>query len=260
MAGAPDPDRESDRTTQARGWARVARASADVYDATPAAGANAALFDAIEYAATEARLGMGDLVDAYIAGAPQLDIHEAWDDVEDYLGRIARMHEETLGRELARIDRALPDWRRRLAMRIAVHDLALAAHRALGGQDERIDRTRRDVQEILDGARDADATEDDLDAYIAELRIQQCDLAAVIITAAWIAAERTRLAQRRATPLPRPAWATVQEIADDRGVSIDVVVPLIDNAVGRGLLEHDDAHGVTVTAAGHEYLARAARE
>ena len=80
---------------------------------------------------------------------------------------------------------------------------------------------------------------------------------AVIVTAAWIATERARLAQRRATPLPRLAWATVQEIADDRGVSINVVAPLIDDAVRRGLLEHDDAHGVTVTTAGHEYLAGA---
>ena len=130
MASEEDAGRESARRMQAMGWVRVARASAGVYGAAPAAGANAALFDAIEYAATEARLGMGDLVDAYIAGAPHLDMHEAWDHVEDYLGRIAHMHEGTLRRELARIDRALPDWRQRLAMRIAVHDLALAAHRA----------------------------------------------------------------------------------------------------------------------------------
>ena len=66
MLREPDPDRERDRMLQTRGRARVARASAGVYSVTPAASANAALFDAIEYAATEARLGMGDLVDAYI--------------------------------------------------------------------------------------------------------------------------------------------------------------------------------------------------
>ena len=55
------------------------------------------------------------------------------------------MHAGTLGRELAGIARALPDWRRQLALRIAAHDLALAAHRALGDQDERIDLTRRAV-------------------------------------------------------------------------------------------------------------------
>ena len=141
-------------------------------------------------------------------------------------------------------------------MRIAVHDLALAAHRAFGDQDERIDLTRRAVLEVLEGARAADAPEDELDAYIAELRVEQCDLPAVIVTAAWIAAERARLAQRRATPLPRHAWATVQEIADDRGVSIDIVAPLIDDAVRRGLLV-TTTYGVTVTAAGREYLAGA---
>jgi len=70
MVSEPDPDRESDLTVQARGWARVARASARVHSDGPAPGVNAVLFDAIEYAATEARLGMRDLVDAYIAGAP----------------------------------------------------------------------------------------------------------------------------------------------------------------------------------------------
>ena len=165
-----------------------------------------------------------------------------------------------LAGKLARIDPALPDWRRRLAMRIAIHDLELAAHRAFGSQDERIDRTRRAVQEDLDGARAADATEDQLDACIAELRIEQCDLAAVVITAMWIAAERARLAQRRATPLPRPAWATVQEIADDRGVSVDIVATHTDEAVRRGLLEHHDARDVTLTAAGHEHAERAARQ
>ena len=145
MRHEPHPDHESDLTLQARGWARVARASARVHNGRPEPGVNAALFDAIEYAATKARLGLRDLVDAYIAGAPQLDLHEAWDDVEEYLERIARMHEGTLGRELAGIARALPDWRRQLALRIAAHDLALAAHRALGDQDERIDLTRRAV-------------------------------------------------------------------------------------------------------------------
>ena len=197
MAGEPD-----DRTTQTRGWARVARASADVYNATPAAGANAALFDAIEYAATEARLGMSDLVDAYIAGAPQLDMHEAWDDVEVYLGQIARMHEGTLGRELARIDRAPPatsagDWR---CGSLCTTSRSPRTARSAATTSASI-RTRRAVQEVLDGARAAHATEDELDAYIAELRIQQCDVPAVIITAAWIATERARLAQRRATPL-----------------------------------------------------------
>ena len=79
----------------------------------------------------------------------------------------------------------------------------------------------------------------------------------MIVTAAWIVAERARLAQRRGTPVPRPAWATLVEIAEDRAVSIDVVAPFIDDALRRGLLAGDHADGVTVTAAGHEYLADA---
>jgi len=34
---------------------------------------------------------------------------------------------------------------------------------------------------------------------------------------------------------------------------------LIDDAISRGLLEHDDAHGVTVTTAGGEYAERSMR-
>ena len=93
----------------------------------------------------QARLGIRDLVDAYIAGAPALDMHEAWDDVEGYLERIARVDADSIDSAFASIERALPDWRRQLALRIAAHDLALGAHRVLGGQDERIDVTRRAV-------------------------------------------------------------------------------------------------------------------
>jgi hypothetical protein len=71
------------------GGGRVAQASSRVYGDSAGRGSNAQLFDAIAYAATQARLDFGELVDAYLAGAPQLDIHEAWDDVEDYLQRIA---------------------------------------------------------------------------------------------------------------------------------------------------------------------------
>lgn len=81
----------------------------------------------------------------------------------------------------------------------------------------------------------------------------------MIVTAAWIASERARLAQHRDTALPRPAWATLAEIAEDRGVSVDVVAPLIDDAVRRGLLAGDYDDGVTVTAAGREFLAASDR-
>lgn len=64
---------------------------------------NAALFDAIEYAATEARLGMGDLIDAYLAGRATARLHEVWDEVEDHLERIAGLHARSIGSEFVRI-------------------------------------------------------------------------------------------------------------------------------------------------------------
>ncbi len=68
---------------QAGAWARVARASARVHGARAGAPeANRDLFDAIELAATHGRLDLGELVDAYLAGAPDLDVGEAWGDVE----------------------------------------------------------------------------------------------------------------------------------------------------------------------------------
>ena len=250
-------DADRDRSLQARAWARVARARARVHSAAGAE-ANRELFDALECAATEARLALDELVDAYMAGAPDLELSEAWEDVEDYLQRIATAHEHDLDRAFARIERALPNWRRRLGLRIAAHDLALAAHQAFGGEEERIDLARRAVTDVLNGARAAGATDRELDAYIAELRVTHCDLVSVIAAAAWTVAERARLAQRRDRPLPGPSWATAQEIAEHRGVAINVVEPLLEDALQRGLLLGQQ-RGVAVTAAGRDYLAQATR-
>lgn len=76
MSTNPDADRESGQTLQARGWARVANASHRVYNGSPGPGVNAALFDAIAYASTEARLGMRDLVQVApsFARNPTLDV------------------------------------------------------------------------------------------------------------------------------------------------------------------------------------------
>jgi hypothetical protein len=246
-----------DSTLQARAWTRVARARARV-DTAADAGANGELFDALQFAATEARLALDELVDAYMGGAPDLDLGEAWEDVDDYLQRIATAHEHDLDRAFARIDRALPDWRRRLALRIAAHDLALAAHGVVGDQDERIELARRAVAEVPEGARAADASEDELDTYIAELRLEQCDLVAVIAAACSIVAERELLATSRSVVLPGPAWATPGEVADRRGAPVDVVEPLLADALQRGLLLGHE-RGVAVTAAGHEYLLQATR-
>jgi len=131
-----------DHRSQARGWARVASAAAAAHQPRAPIEANRELFEAIECAATQGRLDLRDLVDAYSAGAPELELSDAWDTVVDYLERIWDVHEHAIWRAHTRVQRALPDWRRRLGLRIAAHDLALAAHRALGEQDERIQQTR----------------------------------------------------------------------------------------------------------------------
>lgn len=59
---------------------------------------------------------------------------------------------------------ALPDWRERLTVRIAAHDLALAAHRLLGDQDEQTERTRLAVVDVLDN--------DDLDVADGEADVE----------------------------------------------------------------------------------------
>ena len=248
-------DADHDSALQARAWARVARARAHV-NSTVGAGANRELFDALQFAATEARLTRDELVDAYMAGARGLDLSEACEDVEDYLQRIAAAHEHDLDSAFARIGGALPDWRRRLGLRIAAHDLAIAAHQAFGGQEERVELARRAVADVLEAARAADASEDELDAFIAQLRIEQCDLLAAIAATASIAADRARLAASRSVALPTPAWATPSEIAEHRGVPIDVVEPLLEDALLLGLLLGYD-RGVAVTAAGQDYLAQA---
>ncbi|CAA9495774.1 MAG: hypothetical protein AVDCRST_MAG67-1545 [uncultured Solirubrobacteraceae bacterium] len=95
--------------------------------------ANRDLFDAIEYAATEARLALDELVDAYIAGAPDLQLGEAWEDVADYLQRVAAAHPVQHGQRV-RADRARPA---RLAPAPG------AAHRRARPRDRRTPRRRR---------------------------------------------------------------------------------------------------------------------
>jgi hypothetical protein len=102
-------------------------------------------------------------------------------------------------------------------------------------------------------ARAVDASEDELDAFVRQLRIDHCDLTSVITSAAWLAVERARLAQLRSLVLPAPSWATTAEIADDRGAPLDHVTPLVDGALERGLLV-PHARGVVVTQAGHQHV------
>ncbi len=68
---------------QARAWARVARAVAITHgppgpDIEADIAANGELFGAIEFAITNAGLALRDIVDAYTAGAPDLDLSEAY--------------------------------------------------------------------------------------------------------------------------------------------------------------------------------------
>ena len=88
-----------------------------------------------------------------------------------------------------------------------------------------------------------------------ELRTAQCDVAAVVAAAAWVAGER----ERHFAALPAPAWATLEEIAADRGVPVTLVDELVDQALRRDLLAAESGRGVSVTAAGHEHTAQAMR-
>ena len=240
---------DADPRLNVRAWARVARTAAAAHAPTADAGANGELHDAIEFAATVARLDLRELVDAYLAGVPELDVHEAWTEIEDYLERIADLQ----GLQLHRVV-ALPEWRERLALRIAAHDLALAAQRMLGDQEAQIERARLAVVEILDDAAAAGAGLDELDTFVRKLRSDQCDVVSVVAAAAWVAGERGRAF---GSALPEPAWATVEEIAADRGASRDVVQARVNDALRRGLLRAVD-RGVTVTPTGRQHTQQAA--
>jgi len=241
---------DADPRLNARAWARVARTAAAAHEpASRSAQANRELFDAIEFAATVARLDLRELVDAYLAGVPELDMHEAWTEIEDYLERIADLQ----GLQLHRVV-ALPEWRERLAVRIAAHDLALAAQRRLGDQDEQIERARLAVVEILDTAAAAGTAHYEIDAFVRQLRSDQCDVVSVVAAVSWVAGERGRAF---GSALPEPAWATVEEIARDRGAPVEVVRARIDDALARGLLQAG-GRGVTVTPAGRQHTERAA--
>ena len=174
---------------------------------------------------------------------------ELFDALEDYLERIADLQ----GMQLHRVV-ALPEWRERVTVRIAAHDLALAAQRMLGDQDEQIERARLAVVEVLDAAAAAGAGQDELDAFVRQLRSDQCDIVSVIAAAAWVSGERRRAF---GSALPEPAWATVHEIARDRGAPVEIVQPHVDDALARGLLQAG-ARGVTVTSAGQQHTQRAA--
>ena len=104
MIVVSDPDHRS----QARAWARVARGAADAHDVERSGPeANRELLDALEFAATDARLDPRDLVDAYAPGARELDVSDAFDAVEEYLERIADVQELILSAAFARARRAL---------------------------------------------------------------------------------------------------------------------------------------------------------
>ena len=78
--------------------------------------------------------------------------------------------------------------------------------------------------------------------------------APLIAAAAWVAGER---ACAFGSALPEPAWATVDEIAADRGAPVDVVQARVDDALARGLLQAS-VRGLVVTPAGRRHTERAA--
>jgi hypothetical protein len=86
--------------------------------------------------------------------------------------------------------------------------------------------------------------------------VEHGDLVSVITSAAWLAAERARLAQQRGLTLPGASWATTAAITDDRGASLDPAASPVGDALKRGLLALHE-RGVVVTSAGHEHVLRA---
>ena len=60
---------------------------------------------------------------------PNSSLSEAWEEIEEKLSHIAEIHELDLKQTFDDLAHALPDWRRRLALRVAAHDLALAGQR-----------------------------------------------------------------------------------------------------------------------------------
>lgn len=115
----------------------------------------------------------------------------------------------------------------------------------------------RRARDVRNGAGAAEASEHEIDAYIRRLRADQCDLLSALTAAARLAAERARLAQQRHITLPGPAWATPDEIADDRGAPLDVVERLIDDALRQGLLTTPAPRRVVLTPAGREHAQHA---
>jgi len=84
------------------------------------------------------------------------------------------------------------------------------------GEDEQIERARVAVVEVLDAAAAAAAAAGDLDAFVRQLRSDPCDVVSVVTAASWVSGE---CARAFGAALPELAWATVDEIARDRGTA-----------------------------------------
>lgn len=240
-------------------WAHVARAAGRAYS-DPAGGHNAHLREAVGHAVTEVRLGLGDIAAALKAGHPALEDEEAVREAEALLEGVAIASQPTSVE--GRLDAlVLDDWRGHLRARIALHDLTQAGHRLAGGQEAAMERARYEVLQVVDTARAAGIPEVALDAEIASLRAETCDLEAVMSAAAYLCRERARTAARRGMPLPGPPWTSVGEIARERGTTNDVVTPLLEHAEGLGLLQRVHpptgdwpAWTVTPTAEGWDHV------
>jgi hypothetical protein len=131
--------------------ARVARAAARVAgcDDDPEREAQRELRDAVAFAATEARLDLRELIDAYGEGAPQVAFNDAWDAVEDCMDEVAFLSWDRVGAACQDTARVLPDWRGRLRLAIAAHNLALVAYRARGVQYDRVEQMRLQLAAVL---------------------------------------------------------------------------------------------------------------
>jgi hypothetical protein len=238
--------------------ARVARAAARVAgcDDDPEREAQRELYDAVAFAATEARLDLRELIDAYGQGVPEVAFSDAWDAVEDCMDEVAFLSWYRVAAACQDAARVAPDWRGRLRLAIVAHNLALVVYRARGFHYDRVEQMRLQLAAVLTETTAAGVDREDLLKTICVLQTQECTVLHVLAAAAWFGALRV---SRRRNPFGRRWWATPLEIARDRVVPLPVVRALIDDAHRRGFVSTGRHGRVSVTPAGHAYLKRTAR-
>lgn len=154
----------SEDTLGEQARARVARAAARVAgcDDDPEREAQRELYDAVAFAATEARLDLRELIDAYGQGVPEVTFSDAWDAVEDCMDEVAFLSWYRVAAACQDAARVAPDWRGRLRLAIAAHNLALVVYRARGLHYDRVEQMRLQLAAVLTETTAAGVDREDL--------------------------------------------------------------------------------------------------